>query len=312
MLLLIALVVLGLVILAFAGDHLVLGSGRLAGRLGLRPVVVGVVVMGLVASVPELVVAAAAGLRGHEELATASLVGWNILNLTVILGVGGLTGALVIWSSLLQREALLSVAAVTIFAITLLEGLGWAAGVTLAVALIGALVLLVLLVRGVPNDVVAAQSAGYLKTAGPPRLRREVSRTLIGLAGVLVGAQLLVINASEVASRAGASADLVGFTLVAFAAALPVLIIVIRAQRHGYSDLLVGTLLGGNLCNSLAGGAIVALLTSGAPAVAPTVIVAMVAISGFIWALLAPGMPLSRAQSALLVAVYFLVLPLLT
>ncbi|MGV9385790.1 sodium:calcium antiporter [Nonomuraea sp. NPDC003707] len=305
------LVVLGLVILAFAGDHLMSGAGRLAGRLGLQPVVVGVAVMGLVASVPELVVAATAGLRGHAELATASLVGWNILNLTAVLGVGGLTAPLVIRSLLLQREALLSVAAVTIFAITLLEGLGWGAGVTLAVALICAVVLLVLLARAAPHDMVAAQSVGYLKTAELPRLRTEVLRTFAGLAGVLVGAQLVVINTSELAARAGVSPDLVGFTLVAFAAALPVLIIAIRAQRYGYSDLLVGTLLGGNLCNSLAGGAIVTLVTAGAPTVASTVIVAMVGIIGFIWALLARGIPLSRGPSALLVVAYFLALPLL-
>ncbi|WP_431925297.1 sodium:calcium antiporter [Nonomuraea jabiensis] len=312
MLLAIALIVLGLVILAFAGDHLMLGSGRLAGRLGLQPVVVSVVVMGLVASVPELVVAATAGLRGHEELATASLVGWNILNLTAILGIGGLTAPLVIRSLLLQREALLSVAAVTIFAIMLLEGLGWGAGITLAAALISAVVLLVLLTRAAPNDMVAAQSAGYLKTAEQPPLKRDLPRTLAGLVGVLVGAQLLVINGSEVAARAGASPDLVGFTLVAFAAALPVLITAMRAQRHGYSDLLVGTLLVGNLCNSLAGGATVAIVTAGAPTVAPTVIVAMVGIIGFMWALLARGMPLSRGPSVLLVVAYFLALPLLT
>ncbi|MFI9846695.1 sodium:calcium antiporter [Nonomuraea sp. NPDC051941] len=312
MLLPIALIVLGLVILAFAGDHLMVGLGRLAGRLGLQPVMVGVVVMGLVASVPEIVVAATAGLGGHEELATASLVGWNILNLTAVLGVGGLTAPLMIRSLLLQREALLSVAAVTIFAITLLEGLSWGAAVTLAVALISAVVLLVLLARAAPHDMVAAQSAGYLKTAELPRLRTEVPRTLVGLAGVLVGAQLLVINTSEVTARAGASPDLVGFTLVAFAAALPILITAIRAQRHGYGDLLVGALLGGNLCNSLAGGAIVALVTAGAPTMASTVIVAMVGIIGFIWALLARGIPLSRGPSALLVVAYFLALPLLT
>ncbi|MFI6743197.1 sodium:calcium antiporter [Nonomuraea sp. NPDC050451] len=311
MLLLIALIALGLVILAFAGDHLVLGSGRLAGRLGLQPVVVGVMVMGLAASLPELIMAATASLRGHEELATASLVGSNILNVTAVLGVGGLIAALAIRSSLLQREALLSMAAVTIFAITLLDGLGPGAGVTLAVALIGAMVLLVVLVRMSPHDMVAVQSAGYLNTAVPPRLGREVSRTLAGLAGVLVAAQLLVVNASDLATQVGASPDLVGFTLVAFAAALPILIIAIRAQRQGYSDLLVGTLLGGNLITSLAGGAIVALLTAGAPTVTSTVIVAMVGIIGFIWALLARGIPLSRSPSALLVVAYFLVLLLL-
>ncbi|MEV0235066.1 hypothetical protein [Nonomuraea sp. NPDC050786] len=140
--LLIVLSVLGLAVLAFAADQLVLGSGRLAERLGLEPVVVGVVVIGFGTSAPELVVAGTAGLQGQAELAASSLVGSNIINLTLILGVGGLTATLAVRSSVLRREAPLSVADVTIFAITLLYGLSLAAGVVLAVALIGAVVVL--------------------------------------------------------------------------------------------------------------------------------------------------------------------------
>ncbi|MEV6040309.1 hypothetical protein AB0L65_55015 [Nonomuraea sp. NPDC052116] len=117
---LVALLALGVALLAVAGDLLVSGAGRLAARLGLRPIVVAALITGIAASVSTLIVVSLAGLGGHEELAAAGLAGANIVNLTVVLGVGGLVAELRISSALLPRQALLSTAAVTIFALTLL------------------------------------------------------------------------------------------------------------------------------------------------------------------------------------------------
>ncbi|MFC5827252.1 hypothetical protein [Nonomuraea insulae] len=221
-------------------------------------------------------------------------------------------GGLAVRSRLLQREALLSLAAVTVLAILLLHGLGLGASVTLAAALAGALALLHHLARSAPGDEVAIQSTRYLRPdapqEAPQRPGREVTRTLLGLAGVLTGAQLLVMGASGLGARTGTSADLAGFTLVAFGLALPDLLFTLRAQRHGGGDLVIATMLGANLITSLAGGAIAALTTPQAPTLAPTLIIAMVAVSGTTWLLLAPGTPLGRPQSAILVMAYALLL----
>ncbi|MEU4235236.1 hypothetical protein AB0F17_64140 [Nonomuraea sp. NPDC026600] len=308
MLLLIAEIVAGWTMLAFAADQLLVGSGRLAGRLGLRPAVVGVLVIACAAGTPEVIVAATSGLRGHGELATAALVGSNLVNVTLVLGVGGLMAGLAVRSWLLQREALLSVAAVTVFAILLLHGLGLGASIPLAAALAGALALLHHLARSAPADEVGIQATRYLRTDAPQRPGREVMRTLLGLAGVLSGAQLLVLGASGFSARTGASADLAGFTLVAFGLALPDLLFTLRAQRYDGGDLVIATLLGANLITSLAGGAIAALSTPQAPTLAPTLIIAMVAVSGTTWLLLAAGTPLGRPQSAILVMAYALLL----
>ncbi|UBU18424.1 sodium:calcium antiporter [Nonomuraea gerenzanensis] len=208
MLLLLALSALGLIVLALAADHLVLGSGRLAERLGLQPVVVGVVVIGFGTSAPELVVTGTASLRGQTDLALAGLVGSNIVNLTLILGVTGLVAALAV--------------------------------------------------------------------------------------------------------EAGLSPDLVGFTLVALGTSLPELVTCLQAQRRGDSDLVVGNLLGSNLINSLAGGAVIAVAGTTAPAMAPAVIAAMAGVSGLTWALLARGKRLSRRESLLLLVLYAALLPLVT
>ncbi|WP_283137082.1 sodium:calcium antiporter [Rhizohabitans arisaemae] len=309
--LLAVLSVFGLVLLALAADHLVLGSGRLAERLGIQPVVVGVVVIGFGTSAPELVVAGTASVRDETELAAASLVGSNILNLTLILGVAGLIAPLVVRSTILRREAPLSVAAVAIFGVILMYGLWRTGSVVLTLGLIGSVILLLRFARAAPRDVVAAETVDYLNVAGQPRLAVECLRVLLGLGGTVLGAQLLVDNAAEMAVRLGVSAEVVGFTLVALGTSLPELVTSIQAQRRGDGDLMVGNLLGSNLVNSLAGGMIIAFTAETGPPLSPLVILAMVGISGFTWALLARGKRLSRAESVFLLLLYLILLPVI-
>lgn len=312
MLILVALSLAGLVVLTLAADHLVLGSGRLAERLGVQPVVVGVVIIGFGTSAPELVVAGTATARGQVGLAAASLVGSNIINLTLILGIGGLIAALAVRSSILRREAPLSLAAVTVFAIALLYGLHPIAGIAMAVALVASVVLLLRFAHSAPRDVLATETDDYLHTEMRPRLSVELARTALGLGGTLLGAQLLVSNASELALRAGLSAEFVGFTLVALGTSLPELVTSIQAQRRGDGDLLIGNLLGSNLVNSLAGGAIIALTASGtAFTMGPALVAAMVGVSGITWALLARGKRLTRGESTALLVLYLALLPLI-
>ncbi|MET7336462.1 hypothetical protein [Nonomuraea sp. NPDC005650] len=314
MFILVALSLAGLALLAVSADQLVLGSGRLAEQLGISPIIVGIVIIGFGTSAPELVVAGTAGAQGQAGLAVAGLVGSNVINLTLVLGVGGLTAALAVRSSILRREAPLSVAAVTVFAIALLYGLGPLPGLGLALALIGSFVLLVRFARAIPADPIAAETSGYLaEPLARHRLPAEAVRTVFGLGGTLAGAQLLVAGASELASRAGVSAEVIGFTLVALGTSLPELVTTVQAQRRGEGDLLIGNLLGSNLINSLAGGAIIAFTAPGAVITIPVVVVAaMVGVSLVTWALLARGKRLSRSEALLLLGLYACLIPLIT
>src|SRR6266540_3341633 len=262
MLTLLALAALGLALLTVAADHLVLGAGRLAARFGISPVVVGVVVIGLGTSAPELVVSGIASVRGDGGLAVANLVGSNVLNVTVILGIAALVAPVKVRSSVPRREAPLSVAAVTLFAALVLVGLGRLAGALLGAALILTVVILVRL--------------AHVTTADP--LPAEV-----------------------------------GFTLVAVGTSLPELVTAVQAQRRGDADLLVGNLLGSNLFNAVAGGAVVGLMGRGEPArLGYPVLAAMVAVSLLTWLVLYRGYRVSRFEAVLLLVAYALTLPLIT
>ncbi|GAA0727695.1 sodium:calcium antiporter [Dactylosporangium roseum] len=310
----IGLGIVGLAVLAVGADQLVVGAGRLATVLRVAPVIVGVVVIGLGTSAPEFVASGVAAVRDNAGLALGSLVGSNILNVTLILGVVAVVSPVVVRSSVPVREAPLMVASVAVFGAFALVGMKFVAGVLLAILTVGALVLLVRLSRVPPNDPLPDDVAAFVEPSPPPgRWWVEAVRTLVGLAATLGGAQLLVANASTLAHRWGVSDTVIGFTLLAGGTALPELMTAVQAQRRGQGDLMVGNLLGSNLFNSLIGGAVVGL-AAGEDTIAPfgfAAVTAMVGVGVLAWLLLKRGNRITRPEAAVLLCSYALMLPLL-
>ncbi|BCJ75123.1 sodium:calcium antiporter [Catellatospora sp. IY07-71] len=317
----ILLAVAGLVLLAFAADHLVLGSSRLATRMRISPVVVGVVVIGLGTSAPEFLVSALAAARGDTGIAVGNIVGSNILNLTLILGVAALITPFAVDSTVIRREIPLAVGSVLVFAVLAYAGLSPVTALLLAVCAAAALFVLVRWARGGGNQELTAEVAEFETEGGavvvaPAKQAPtwfEPVRTVLGLAGVLGGAQLLVANASAIAEELGVPQIIIGFTLVALGTSLPELVTTIQAQRRGETDLVVGNLFGSNLFNSLAGGAFIGF-AAGMDNVAHASVVlltAMMFTALLAWALLRRGLRLTRGDGAMLLAVYALTLPLL-
>ncbi|NUT34359.1 MAG: calcium/sodium antiporter [Hamadaea sp.] len=326
----ILLAVAGLALLTVAADHLVLGSSRLAARMRISPVVVGVVVIGLGTSAPEFLVSGVAAARGDAGIALGNITGSNILNLTLILGVAALIAKVSVASSVIRREVPLAVAAVVLFGFLAWAGLTIAAGVVLVVAAAGALWLLIRWAgdgrnaelaketvayaegdpaAGVPASAVAAAAE---KAGRQPPSWFEPIRAVLGLAGVLAGAQLLVANASAIAEDFGVSQLIIGFTVVALGTSLPELVTTIQAQRRGESDLVVGNLFGSNLFNSLAGGAVIAFAARGdVPSAGVALLLAMILTGVVAWALLRRGLALTRGEGAVLLGAYLLTMPLL-
>ncbi|GGN74887.1 sodium:calcium antiporter [Actinoplanes lobatus] len=322
MLVQILLVLAGLALLTFAADHLVLGSSHLATRLRISPVVVGVVVIGVGTSTPEFLVSALAASRGDTGIAVGNLVGSNILNLTLILGIAALIAPFTVDSTLIRREVPLAVASVAVFAVLAWWGLSPMTALVAALAAAGALYMLVRWARSSGNQELTAEvaefnAAGRAVMVGPvsrPPAWFEPVRTALGLAGVLAGAQLLVVNAATIATALGVPQLVIGFTLVALGTSLPELVTTIQAQRRGETDLVVGNLFGSNLFNGLAGGAMVGFASGmDHPARAGLPLLVAMAFTALIaWALLHRGLRLSRADGLVLLGAYALTLPLLT
>ena len=312
MLLAIAGVVLGLLLLTYASDQFVVGAARVAAALRISAIVIGAVVIGFGTSAPELVVSGLAAGRGQVDLAVGNVIGSNIANLTLVLGVAALVAPIAVRSSTLKREAPLSLAAIIAFAVLIQGGLTVIDGAILALILVGALIFIMVSARG-GDAVLADEVAEYLTEAKPP-LRRELTRTVLALIAVVVAAQVLVISATEIARAFGLAEGFVGVTIVAIGTSLPELATAVQAARRRETDLIIGNLLGSNLFNAGAVGSVVAFAGPSValdPSLAGLAALLMVGIGVIAMIFMISGTRVARSEGIVLLVGYVVAVPFL-
>lgn len=302
----------GLALLTYAADQFVVGSARISVALRLSRVVIGAVVIGFGTSAPEMLVSGLAAAQGSLDLAFGNIVGSNVANLTLVLGVAAVITPIGVSSPTLKREAPLSLGAVVLFAVLVQNGLTGVDAALLFAALVVALVLVLWSARDDDPDLTA--SVDDFLHERQPSLGRESIRTLLGLVGTLAGAQLLVVSAQVLARRAGLSEAFIGLTIVAIGTSLPELATAIQAARKHETDLVVGNLLGSNLFNATAVGGLAGLLGPRLLAdhsiVGPATLL-MVVVSAIATAFMVTGRRVMRWEGVLLLVGYVAVLPLL-
>ncbi|MCP4087644.1 MAG: sodium:calcium antiporter [Actinomycetia bacterium] len=255
----VAATIAGLMVLAKASDHFVVGAARASLALRVSPIVVGAIVVGFGTSAPELLVSGLAANQGDLDLGVGNVIGSNAANLTLVLGVAAMVVPVAVSSGVIRREAPLSAGSVILFAILVQDGFTQAEGYLMLGALV--LALSVVVIGNDPTDALGGD-VGDLGS-GHPDLRTEGVRILLGLTGTVAGAQALVWGATGIADELGLSGGFVGFSLVAIGTSLPELVTALAAARRGETDLIVGNLLGSNLFNSLAVGGTIALVGPG-------------------------------------------------
>ncbi len=296
--------VLGLVLLVVAGDHFVAGASALATALRMRPAVIGAVVLGFGTSAPEMVVSSLAAISGDPDIGVGNIVGSNVANLSLGLGVAALLVPIPFSRMALRRDVPWSVATAAIFAVLVVDGvLSRLEGGLLAVAMVVTLIWLVRTSQDEPAS--NADPAPIGTRRGKPLL--SLVRALLGLVGVLAGAQLAVQGATDLANRWGLSGGFIGFSVVALGTSLPELATVVAAARKGHTELIVGNLFGSNVFNSLAVGGAMGLVGAGAidsPALTGLGVGAMmvVVVLAYLGALVTKRA--GRVQGVMLLALY--------
>ncbi len=325
------LALVGLGVLAFGADAFVVAAARLAVTLRLSPVVIGAVVVGFGTGAPELLVSSSAAASGSLDIAAGNIVGSNLANLTLVLGVAGMIARPETVPRVIRREAPLSLATVALFALMLQNGLTRPEGLVLLAALVVALALMLRATEPAPEDLalpveVAAvdelieQVEEFVEEAGEDEpsdvveasTPRDIVRVAVGLAATVAGAQLLIGSAKDIASELGLSGGFVGLTLVAIGTSLPELVTAIQSARRNETALLVGNVLGSNVFNSTAVAGAAALIGPGTlPDTGLTVLAAtsMVCVAALAWLFLGRGGKLRRWEAAILLAVYAATLP---
>lgn len=314
MLLSVVAIVVGLVVLAKASDRFVVSAASTASRLGISAVVVGAVVVGLGTSLPEMLVSGLAAASGNAEVGVGNVLGSNIANLSLVLGVVGLLAAVKIGSSVLRRELPLAVAATAGFAIALIGGLSRVDGVILVAGLVATLILIVKSSSGATTDALAVDVEAFVAEEVRVPVWREAALLVAGLVGTLGGAQALVWGALRVADDLGLSGGFVGLTIVAIGTSLPELVTAVQAARRGEDELIVGNLLGSNIFNALSVGGLVALVAPTTTTVEGPLAVAAVAMVGFALAaafFMRRRRAITRVEAVALLAGYVILLPFL-
>ena len=256
MVLALILLVVGIIILTFAADHFVEGAVSVADVFNISPVVVGALVIGFGTSLPEMLVSGVAAVQGDADLGVGNVLGSNVANLTLVLGIAALIAVISIDTLTSRRELPLCVGSVLLFAVLVQDGFRRWEGVVLLVALVATL--LWLLRNAHDHDLESPAQEHEPKGAMASGVR-----TVVGLTGTVGGAWLLVEGATSLADEVGLTGGFVGLTLVAIGTSLPEMVTAVVAARRGETDLIIGNLLGSNIFNSLAVGAVLGLLGPG-------------------------------------------------
>jgi cation:H+ antiporter len=246
-------VVLGLVLLVGGGDLLVRGAVRLALLFSVAPAVVGVTIVATGTSAPELVVSVFSALEGTPDLAIGNVVGSNIYNIALILGISALITPLVVAGNTVKFEwPVMFLAAVQLHLLGRDAVLDRLEAGFLLTCLVAFVVYTVWVAR---SQVTATEQAELDDEVGPPPPRTTTSWllgiafTVGGLLLLVAGAQSLLVGAVAVARFAGVPEMIIGLTLVAIGTSLPELFTSVIAAIKGQADIAITNVVGSNIFN---------------------------------------------------------------
>ena len=241
----------GLILLVFAGEYLVRGAVAMAQRMGISTLIIGLTVVAFGTSAPELVVGVNAVLAGAPALALGNVVGSNIANILLVLGLPALFLPISFGADRLGRNFIIMVGATAIFMGMAHTGsFGWPQGAILLSLLVSFLVYSGKYSQEHPEEIVEIDEIeDEIEHPTSPTL--SIIMIIAGLMGLVYGADLLVDGAVVIARSWGVSEAVIGLTLVALGTSLPELVTALVAAYRGHSDVAVGGVIGSNIFNLL-------------------------------------------------------------
>ena len=233
----------GFVLLIKGADFFVDGSSSIAKIMKVPSVVIGLTIVAMGTSAPEAAVSITAGISGSNEIAISNVVGSNIFNMLVVVGVCALIKPFALDKTILKRDFPVNIAASVILLIMMVLGS--------ALGLIDGVILLVLMALYITWLVVSAirnreESSEEIKTLSPIL---SVIYIIGGLAAVIFGGDLVVDNATVLAKAMGWSETFIGLTIIAIGTSLPELVTSIVASKKGENGLALGNVVGSNIFN---------------------------------------------------------------
>lgn len=301
-------VAIGFILLLVAAEYMVRGAVAIARKMNISPLVIGMTIIAIGTSAPELVVGLKAGLSGAGGLALGNVVGSNIANVLLVLGAAGLIAPVLSKQGALMRDGVVLIGGSILFTFfCMLGSIDRLPGAILVIALAGFLVASYRREhdQGGPDAELHLEEVEEIGNL-PDNIWIVLLALLGGIAGILIGADLLVSGGVEIARAFGVSEEVIGLTLVALGTSLPELAASVVAAFRGHADVAIGNVVGSNMFNILGIAGVVAVVT-------PLPVSSQI-ISFDIWVMLASttvmlplliwGWRLNRAVSTVFVAAY--------
>ncbi|MDX1418946.1 MAG: calcium/sodium antiporter [Rubricoccaceae bacterium] len=301
-----ALIGVGLVVLLVGAEGLVRGAVALALRFGLTPLVVGLTVVAFGTSSPELVVSVDAALKGNGGFAVGNVVGSNVANLALIVGLSALLRPLAIETKLVSWDLPVLLGSAVALVLFLLDGaLARWEGAVLALGIVAYVVISVRASRQAARTVELPEEVREEMAQTERPLWRSLLFVGAGLGLLVLGAEWLLAGAVGLATRMGVSEAVIGLTLVAFGTSLPELATTVVAAVRKQGEVALGNAIGSNIFNTLGvlgPAALVAPMSR--DGVGDGALLVMLGVSLLTLLLLWSGYRARRWEGALLLVVY--------
>lgn len=263
MLLDITAILVGFTLLVWGADRFVTGASAFARNLGVSPMLIGLTIVGLGTSAPEILVSAMASFQGNPGLAIGNSLGSNIANIGLILGITALVAPLSVHSDTLKREYPMLMAVCLITLLLMLDGA--LSRIDGGILLIG----LIVIIYGMVRIAVKSRTIDPLESEFEAEIpetmptRKALSNLFVGLIILLVSSKILTWGAVNIATTFGISDLVIGLTIVALGTSLPELAASIISALKNEHDIAIGNIIGSNMYNLLAVLAVPGLIAPG-------------------------------------------------
>lgn len=253
-------VVVGLAILVWSADVFIDGAVALANELNVPSFLIGVIILGLGTSAPEMIVSMLAALEGSPELALGNAYGSNIVNIALVLGATVLISPIIIRKSIINRDMPLLLLVTAVAAWQLSDGvLSNTDGIVLIVLLVVVLGIQIILSLREGNHEHEGDTVEETAKA-EHSMAQGLGRLFLGLLVLILSSRAIVWGAIELATLWGLSELIIGLTIVAIGTSLPELVASLSAARKGEHDMALGNIIGSNVFNTLGVVGVAALI----------------------------------------------------
>lgn len=241
----IVLLIVGFVFLIKGSDFFVDGASSIASILKIPTIIVGLTIVAFGTSAPEAAVSITSSLTGSNAMAVSNIIGSNLFNMLMVIGVAALLSELLMEKSVLEKDLPFLVGITILFAIFIF--IGW------DITNIEGIILLLILVAYIYYLIRSSKKSKDSGVVEKPKLSlpKSIIFILIGLAGIIIGGDLVVDSASAIAIAFGMSETLVGLTIVAIGTSLPELVTSLTALKKGENQMVIGNVIGSNIFNIL-------------------------------------------------------------